>query len=295
MANTITYRTLFESALQKRLARPTNWEEICDVTRTDDRVISSSYISTTGGWAAVQTVTRGNASDSVDIAETAETLTISTGREVPIFVDWGDFYQSPWTKRAEIVKRSAQRLNEFTETDMLDDHANWRNLGSSGGAWTDNVSATLAVSASNVDDLVRLVRQVIRAQNGQDLAAENGIFHVWDPASFNFLEAFAQANGFGTADEALQKGLAPQVQYMGATHYVTNDNAANHLFAGVKKLFRVGLLLSLEGRTWEVPFPGSGTGGTTGWKSGLMFYVRRDEGTLTPTSFANILFDVNIA
>ncbi|MEK7112093.1 MAG: hypothetical protein AAB875_02085, partial [Patescibacteria group bacterium] len=219
-------------------------------------------------------------------------MTISTGREVPIFVDWGDLFQSPWTKRAEVVKRSAQRLNEFTETDVLDDHANWRNLGGTAGVWTDNVATTLAVSTANVDDLIRLTRQVIRAQNGRDLASENGIFHVWDPASFNFLEAFAQANGFDSADQALKKGLAPQVQYMGATHYVTNDNAANHLFAGVRKLFKVGLLLSLEGRTWENPFPAGTSGGNL---SGLMFYVRRDQGTLTPTSNNTILFDVNIA
>ncbi|MEK7505757.1 MAG: hypothetical protein AAB597_02590 [Patescibacteria group bacterium] len=189
MGNTITYETLFESTLQERLARPHNWKEICDVTYTDDRVINSSYISTTGGWAAVATVTRGTAFNAVDIAETAETLTISTGREVPVFVDWGDLYQSPWTKPAEAFKRGAQRLDEFTETDVLDNHADWRNLGGSGGAWTDNVATTLAVAASNVDDLIRLARQVVRAQNGQDLMEEYGLFHVWDPASFNFLEA----------------------------------------------------------------------------------------------------------
>lgn len=100
-------------------------------------------------------------------------------------------------------------------------------------------------------------------------------------------------NGFGTADEALQKGLAPQVSYMGATHYVTNDNAANHLFAGVRKTFRLGLLLSLEGRTFEVPFPAGPT--TAGYLSGLMFYIRRDEGTLTPNYATTLLYDVNIA
>ena len=99
-------------------------------------------------------------------------------------------------------------------------------------------------------------------------------------------------NGFGTADQALEKGLAPQVQYMGATHYVTNDNAANHLFAGVRKILRVGLLRSLEGRTFEVQFPAGSSGG---FLSGVMFYVRSDQGTLTPTAHANILFDVNIA
>ena len=259
---------------------------------TDVRVTSSSYISTTGGWAAVQTVTRGTAFNAVDVAETAESLTISTGRDVPVFVDWADLYQSPWTKPAEAFKRAGQRLNEFTETDVLDNHADWRNLGGTAGNWADNVATTLAVSAGNVDDLIRIVRQVVRAQNGQDWMNENGLFHVWDPASFNFLEAFAQANGFESADDALKKGLAPQVSYMGATHYVTNDNVANHLFAGVKKLFRVGILKSLNGRTFEIPFPAGSSGGNL---SGITFYVRREEGVLTPTSVANILFDVNIA
>ena len=292
MANTITYKTVFEGFLQARLARPTNWKEIADVMYTDDRVVSTSYISTTGGWAAVQTVTRGTAFNAVDIAETAETLTISTGRDVPVFVDWGDLYQSPWTKRQEAFKRSAQRLDEFTEVDVLDDHANWRNIGGSAGTWADNVATTLAVTASNVDDLIRMVRQVIRQQNGQDMAAEHGIFHVWDPASFNFLEAFAQANGFESSDKALEKGLAPQVSYMGATHYVTNDNAANHLFAGVKKVFRLGILNSINGRAFEIPFPAGSSGGNL---SGVTYYTRREQGTLTPTNVANILFDVNIA
>ena len=292
MANTITYRTLFEGALQVRLARPHNWEEICDVTYTDDQVIRSSYISTSGGWAAVGSVTRGTAFNPTDVAETSETLTISTGRDVAVFVDFADLYQSPWTKPAEAFKRAAQRLDEFTETDWLDNHADWRNLGGSGGAWTDNVATTLAVSAGNVDDLVRLTRQVIRAQNGQDMMMEHGIAHVWDPASFNFLESFAQANGFDSADKALVKGLAPQVMYMGATHYVTNDNAANHLFAGVRKLMRIGILRSLNGRAFTQDFPAGSSGGIL---SGTMFYTRREEGMLTPTSFAQILMDVNIA
>ena len=292
MANTITYRTLFESTLQDRLARPTNWKEICDVTYSDDQVIRTSYIDTTGGWAAVGTVTRGSGEDATDISETSQTLTISTGRFVSVFVDWADLYQSPWTKPAEAAKRGAQRLNEFTETDVLDNHADWRNLGGSAGAWTDNVATTLAMSASNVDDLIRLVRQVIRSQNGQDQAAEHGIFHVWDPASFNFLEAFAQANGFESADQALKRGVAPQVQYMGATHYVTNDNAANHLFAGVKGIMRVGLLRSLEGRSYTIEFPASTAAGP---RSGVTFYSRREEGILTPNFASTILFDVNIS
>ena len=56
VANTITYETTFEDVLQDRLDHPTTWKEMCDVTITNTRVISSSYMSST---PAVQTVTRG--------------------------------------------------------------------------------------------------------------------------------------------------------------------------------------------------------------------------------------------
>ena len=78
---------------------------------------------------------------------------------------------------------------------------------------------------------------------------------------------------------------------MGATHYVTNDNAANHLFAGVKKLFKLGILRSLNGRAFTIEFPASTSAGP---RSGVTFYVRREEGTLTPNSYVPVLYDVNI-
>jgi len=78
MANTITYETLYEDVLQDRLDHPTTWKEMCDVTITDTKLISSSYMSTT---PSVQTVTRGTAHAMQDFAETAETLDIATGRD----------------------------------------------------------------------------------------------------------------------------------------------------------------------------------------------------------------------
>ena len=102
----------------------------------------------------------------------------------------------------------------------------------------------------------------------------------------------AQANGFETADKALEKGLAPQVTYLGLTHYVTNDNAANHLFAGVKKLHRVGILKGTFGRAHTIDFP---AGSSNNNLSGVAHYSRVDIGQLVPTTFNTILFDVNIA
>lgn len=290
MANTITYETMFEEELQERLARPQNWREMCKVQMTNTRVITSQSISTTGDWAAVATLTRGTAFDPTDIAEVAQNLTISTGRHVTTYFDFGDLAQSQWTNEREIFGRASERLGEFIETDVLAQHASWRNIGGSGGAWTDNVATTLAASASNIDDLARLIRRVIREQNGASMMVRNGVGVVLSPASFEFIESFAQANGFASADEALKNGLAPQVKYLGITWYVSNDNAADHVFAGVRKIQRLGILQGTFGRMHK--FPGiAGTSG--GIQSGIAFHSRVDIGHMTPTDHANLVFDVN--
>jgi len=162
---------------------------MCNVEITDTRVISSSYVSTTGGWAASAALTRGTSVAATDVVETAESLTVSTGRHVTTYFDFGDLAQSPWTSEAEIFGRAGERLGEFIELDVLAQHASWRNIGGSGGVWTDNVATTLATDPGNVDDLIRLLRRVIREQNGHELLQKNGLGIVWSPASFEFVEA----------------------------------------------------------------------------------------------------------
>src|SRR3990167_6916222 len=99
VANTITYRTQYETVLQARLDHPQTWKEMCEVTTTNERTISSSYMSTT---PSVQTVTRGTGHSMQTFAETADSLTISTGRDLGIFVDFADEAQSAWTTGTEL-------------------------------------------------------------------------------------------------------------------------------------------------------------------------------------------------
>ena len=291
MANTVTYETLFESVLQERLAKPQNWKEVCQVTMSNTRAITSQSISTTGDWAAVATLTRGTAFDPTDVAEVADTLTISTGRHVTTYFDFGDLAQSPWTTEREIFSRSGERLGEFVESDVLAQYGSWgRDFGVVGGIWTDNDATAGAVSASNVDDLARLIRRVIREQNGASMMASNGAFAVISPASFEFIEAFGQANGFASADEALKNGLAPQVKYLGINWYVSNDNTADHAMAGVRKVQRLGILQGTFGKMHK--FPGiAGTSG--GIQSGIAYHSRVDIGHLSPTDHKVLLYDVN--
>lgn len=289
VANTITYETTFEDSLQDRLDHPQTWKEMCNVIYSDTRVFSTSYMSTT---PSVTTVTRGTGHSMSTFAETAETMTISTGRDLGLFVDWADLAQSPWTKPAELFDRIGALLNEYIESAVLAQYGSWTDFGLSdiggGGASTTQIT----VSASNIDDVIRGVKREIREGNGQDMMRRHGVGFVWRAADFEILEAFTQANGTMTADKFLIEGTLEGLKYLGCYHYWSNDHTANHLFAGVRKVQRLGILRSLYGRAFTIDFP---AGDTNTYLSGRSFYSRVDIGHLTPTAHAGLVFDVNVA
>jgi hypothetical protein len=289
VANTITYITNFEDTLQDRLDHPQTWKEVTDVLYTDARVVSSSYLSTT---PSVQTITRGTGVALQTFAETASTLTISTGRDLGIVVDWADLAQSPWTKQAELFDRIGALLNEFIESDVLAQHASWTNIGDVGAGAIGLGSTAITVSASNIDDIIRGVKREIRKANGQSLMSTNGAFFVWRPADFELLEAFTQANGYQTADKFLTEGTVEGLRYLGVNHYWSNDFTAGHVFAGVKKIQRLGILRGTYGRAHVIDFPAADS---NAFFSGQAFYSRVDIGHLTPGGLSSIVFDVNVS
>jgi hypothetical protein len=286
VANTITYATMYEDVLQDRLDHPTTWKEMCDVTITDTRVISTSYMQTT---PSVQTVTRGTGHALQVFGETADSLTISTGRDLGVYVDWADLAQSDWTKPAELFDRIGALLNEYIESAVLAAHASWTDFdnASIGGS-----AGNITVSASNIDDIIRGVKREIREANGQSKMNQNGVGFVWRAADFEILEAFVQANGFTTADQALKEGTVEGLRYLGADHYWSNDHTAGHVFAGVKKIQRLGILRGTYGRAHTIDFPAADS---NMFFSGRAFYSRVDIGLLTPTAHAGLVFDVLVA
>lgn len=289
MANTVIYTTDYETTLQRRLAHPQNWKEVCDVIYTDTRTITTGYMSTV---PAVQTVTRGTAFNAQDFALTAENFTISTGRDIPIFVDFADQAQTGYNTQMEIAETQGDLLNEFIEANVLAQHASWTNVGDSGGTITSGVTTAITVSASNIDDIIRGIKRIIRKANGQSRMRTKGVFIIWRAEDFELLEAFVQANGFTLADIALKEGTIEGFKYMGVEHYWSNDHTAGHLFAGVKKTQRLGILRSLYGKMMTQDFPAGASGGIL---SGTLFYSRVDVGHLTPTNWATTVFDINVA
>src|SRR3990167_1912927 len=286
VANTVTYSTLYEDVLQDRLDHPTTWKEMCYVLYSDIQVISSSYMSTT---PVVKTVTRGTGHSMTTFAETAETMTIDTGRDLGIYVDWADLTQSPWTKPAELFDRIGALLNEYIESAVLARHASWTDFD---GASIGGAAGKITVSASNIDDIIRGVKREIREGNGSFMMNQSGVGFIWRAADFEYLEAFVQANGFATADIALEEGTVEGLRYMGCDHYWSNDHTANHVFAGVKKIQRLGILKKLYGRAFTIPFP---AGDSNTFFSGTAYYSRVDIGHLTPTAHAGLTFDITVA
>jgi hypothetical protein len=285
-ANTITYETTFDDVLQDRLDHPTTWKEMCDVMISDVRVFSTSYMSTT---PSVQAVTRGTGHAMQTFVETAETMTISTGRDLGLFVDWADLAQSPWTKPAELFDRIGALLNEYIESAVLAQHASWTNFdnASLGGS-----AGNITVAASNIDDIIRGIKREIREANGQAMMNQNGVGFVWRASDFEILEAFTQSNGTMTADEYLKNGTVEGLRYLGCDHYWSNDHTANHVFAGVKKIQKLGILRGTYGRAHTIDFP---AGDSNSYLSGRSFYSRVDIGHLTPTAHAGLVFDINVA
>jgi hypothetical protein len=223
-------------------------------------------------------------------AETAETLTISTGRDLGLFVDWADLAQSDWTKPVELFDRIGALLNEYIESAVLARHASWTDFdnASIGGS-----AGNITVSAANIDDIIRGVKREIREANGQSQMNRNGVGFVWRPADFEILEAFTQANGAGTMNENfLKEGTVEGLKYLGAYHYWSNDFTAGHVFAGVRKIERLGILKGTYGKAHTIDFP---AGDTNTYLSGRSFYSRVDIGHLTPTAHVGLVFDVNVA
>lgn len=283
--NTGVHKEDWTTKLQERLDKPESWKEVADVAYTDNYIVNNPYMSTE---FSAQTGTRGTAYGFSDMTLTNDALTISTKKIVPVFVDRADLAQITYVNQMEIAERQGALLSDVIETAMLADHANWTDVGDSSGTVTSGVTTQFTVSATNIDDIVRGCRRIVNVANGNDLMERNGLFFVWRPTDLEALEQFAQANGFNLADVALKDGIPVKgFYYLGAYHYISNSHTANHVFAGVRKVFRIGILRSTWGQIVVTQDPNM--------QSGIGVISRADYGVKTPAGLSTILLDVNVA
>lgn len=260
--------------------------DVLNVKYSNVRTIVNSSLTTE---PSAVTGTRGTAYNYEDFVLTADTLTINLHKIVPIFIDQADLVQQSYLDQMKTAEFQGKKLGEKVESLMLASHASWSDFGAGDLAGSSSGDTTqITVSATNIDDIIRAIKRKLYANNMVDFAVENGVFIVWRPTDYELLEGYVQANGFTEADIALKNGIPVQkgFYYGGVTHYLSNDHAANHVFAGVKKMGELGILSGTYGQAKFIEDPGK--------LSGLGIVTRLDYGFNWPTYYVQAYQDVNV-
>lgn len=236
----IVYQEDWVAKLQERLSEQVKWKDFMRVEITNTKVLHNPYRAD----ASVDSLTRYTAYTPAAVAMTDESVSVDVAYVIPEIIDRADLAQSGYLRQMEIADNQGVQLNETVETYIYGQHAQVTDFdnASIGGA-----AGNITVSASNIDDIIRGIKREISEAKGDTLFERNGGFIVWRPADFEILEAFMQANGFSTADNALKGGVKGGVDYMGMTHYKSNLLTSGHLLAGVKKVYHLGILKDTYG------------------------------------------------
>jgi len=278
--NSSVYPEEWETALQERLNKPTTWKEICQVIYSDTKIFNFPYMSTE---FSTQTGTRGSSYSFSDFTLTNDTIDIATIELEPVFIDRADLAQCKLNTIASIAVRQGDHMSEEIEAAVLADHNSLTNFDAGTLATGTASTVAITVSANNIDDIIRVMKQKIGEANGQSLADRDGMFIVWRYEDLTELEKFAQANGFTLADKALKNGIKSGYHFMGVDHYVSNSHATGHLFMGVKKVEQIGILKSTWGKIVQTVDPNM--------QSGIGTIARTDYGLNCKAGHTTIVFD----
>ena len=292
---------MWENKLAQRLDKPQNWKDVCDVVFTDEQIHNFPLISS-GNEPAVATLTNTTAGRSVlsnkipfvDTTETNETLSIIIAEIDSAYIDYADQAQSNYAKQAALGDLLGKKISERVQAISLANHGNLTDFGDTGAGVLGLSSTKITVTTSNIDDIIRGVIEQIQEANGFDIYLQNGGFVEWRPADWTKLVTFMQANGFTFADEALRDGGKGALgkEAMGLFHYVSTQHVATHVFAGVRKVQKLGILNRTWGRVYVNEMPTSSS--ASGSLSGTQIHTRVDYGLLIPTNLKPVIFDINV-
>jgi len=270
--------------LQEKLDEDNKWKRICKVEYTDSKVLHNPYYTD----PTVATGTRGSAYTHQTVDQVDETIDINTFQIIPQLIDRADAAQSQYSNQMYMAERQGVLLNEAIETAVFAEHAQFTdfdNASIGGGA------GNITVSETNIDDIIRGVKREIREADGENLMARNGLVFVWRPADFEMLEAYVQANGFSTADVALENGTKAGFTYMGATHFSSNKLTSGHVFAGVMGVLHLGIVKATYGQVVVDQEPATSGGAV----SGIGVVSRVDYAVKAWNETTPVLFDILVA
>lgn len=292
---------MWANKLARRLDRPQNWKDVNDVVYTDAGTYNFPLLSS-ANEGAVATLTNTQAGRSLLSnvipftvnTQTNQTLSVTIAEIISDFKDYADQAQSNYANMAEMGTYLGKKLGERAQAISLGNHANWTDFGDTGAGVLGLASTTITNSATVVDDIIRGIIEQIQTANGWDFYVENGGFVEWRAKDWTFLVQYMQSMGYQFADEALRDGGKGRLgkEAMGLYHYVSTNHVANHVFAGVRKAQKFGILSKTYGKIYRQDNPSSSTAGSL---SGTQIHSRLDYGLLVPTNLLPALFDVNVA
>lgn len=224
--------------------------------------------------------------------QTNQTLTVSITEIVSDYKDYADQAQSNYANLGDIGTYLGRKMNERLQAISLANHGNWTNFGDTGGGVLGLSATAYSSSSTNIDDTIRGIIEQIQTANGWELYMENGGFAEWRPKDWTFLVQYMQSMGYSFADEALRDGGKGRMgkETMGLFHYVSTQHSSNHVFAGVRKVQKLGLLTFTYGKIFRNENPASSTAGSL---RGTQIYTSVDYGQLIPTNLLPTIFDVN--
>lgn len=284
LPNTHVYEEEWRTKLQEELDEPNKWKDICEVEYTNSRVIHNPYLTD----ATVQTGERGTPYTYQAVVHTDQNTVIDTYRVLAQFIDRADLAQSGYAKQMQLAERQGVLLNETLETNVF---LAYGSMTTFDGDEIGGAAGSITLSATNVDDVIRGIRREIAEANGQTLLERNGGFIVWRPSDMEYVEAFAQANGFNMSDAYLKSGAvgkAKGVDYMGLTHYTSNLLSGGHIIAGVKKAIHLGILKDTYGDIMvDTQDPSA--------RSGISVVSRVDFKVMVWQRMIPVVFDVRLA
>src|SRR3990167_5311120 len=284
------YKEEWAAKLQERLNKPSTWKDCADVVFSDTRILHFPYLSTD---VAATAYTRDGGYNFSTVVGADSALAIVTAYFSAQKIDRADLAQLSFNSQMEMADRAGTVLDEQVESAFLATYANCTDVGDPGTGIVSGNATQITVSGSNIDDIVRAIRRIVITANGQSLMQRNGLFIVWRAADFEYLEQFAQANGFNLADTALKNGIPNAHFFLGAYHYVSNSHTALHLVAGVRKIIKVGILRSTYGQLVVTQDPGAYSDSKDQY-SGIGLTSRVDYGSLVPAGLSTLVLDINV-
>jgi hypothetical protein len=294
MSNTVVWNKHdYMVRMRARINKPNTWEDVLNVKYSDNRTIVGAYMSTEPTLAAG---TRGTAYAYKDFTLTADTLAINQMQQVAMFIDEADRYQQTYLSLMDLADFQGKITVEKLESKFLAEHTNLTDFGVTDLANTgDDDTAQIAVSPTNIDDMIGMIKRKLYANNGIEFAVERGICIVWRASDFQILEKFVMANGFREADIALKNGIPVQkaFYYMGVYHYLSNSHTANHVFAGIRKTGELGILRGTYGKVKFIEDPPISVT-TNAPASGVGIPSRVDYGFNWPAQLAEFFMDINV-